>query len=140
MLHQLSHLLVYSQNKTASAVQLTHTRTGLVVKSQATRSRSQNLKIATQLLADKIDQRENGEHSRAAIVERYKSKKKASRGKKSRRKYRALEEEKMGTGGEEGGEQDEGDGVEDGVEDGGGDGGPTSNAREYQAGSESGSV
>lgn len=84
------------QNKTSSAVQLKHIPTGIVVKSQATRSRSQNRKIARQLLADKLDVLLNGEQSRSAIVGEVKRKKAASAAKKSRRKYRKLEEEKAG--------------------------------------------
>ncbi|KAE8354789.1 RF-1 domain-containing protein [Aspergillus coremiiformis] len=79
-------------NKTSSAVQLIHKPTGLVVKSQATRSRSQNEKIARQLLADKIEHLEKGEQSRTAIKADRARKKKASKMKKSRRKYRNLEE------------------------------------------------
>ncbi|KAE8369072.1 RF-1 domain-containing protein [Aspergillus caelatus] len=78
-------------NKTNSAVQLIHKPTGLVVKSQATRSRSQNEKIARQLLADKVEQLEKGDQSRAAIKVDRARKKKASKVKKSRRKYRELE-------------------------------------------------
>lgn len=79
-------------NKTNSAVQLIHRPTGLVVKSQATRSRSQNEKIARQLLADKIEQLQKGDQSRAAIKADRARKKKASKVKKSRRKYRDLEQ------------------------------------------------
>ncbi|KAL2760788.1 hypothetical protein ACRALDRAFT_1066763 [Sodiomyces alcalophilus JCM 7366] len=78
-------------NKTSSAVQLKHIPTGIVVKSQATRSRSQNRKIARQILADKLDVLLNGEQSRSAIVGEDKRKKAASAAKKSRRKYRKLE-------------------------------------------------
>jgi protein subunit release factor B len=67
-----------------------------VVKSQATRSRSQNEKIARQLLADKVEQLEKGDQSRTAIKVDRARKKKASKMKKSRRKYRELEK-----GGEE---------------------------------------
>ncbi|KAI1214865.1 RF-1 domain-containing protein [Annulohypoxylon truncatum] len=88
-------------NKTNSAVQLKHIPTGLVVKSQATRSRSQNRKIARQLLADKLDQIARGDQSRSAVVGEFKRKKKASSAKKSRRKYRKLEEEKARAAGEE---------------------------------------
>ncbi|KAH7033129.1 RF-1 domain-containing protein [Microdochium trichocladiopsis] len=80
-------------NKTNSAVQLLHKPTGIVGKSQATRSRSQNRTIARQLLADKLDALHNGQESRAAIVGSVKAKKKASSAKKSRRKYRKLAEE-----------------------------------------------
>jgi hypothetical protein len=54
-------------NKTNSACQLTHIPTGIVVKSQATRSRSQNHNIARRILAEKIELLEKGDQSRAAI-------------------------------------------------------------------------
>ncbi|KAK4224852.1 RF-1 domain-containing protein [Podospora fimiseda] len=81
-------------NKTNSAVQLKHIPTGIVVKSQETRSRSQNRKIARKILAQKLDELYNGEQSRTAIVGDYKKKKAASKAKKSARKYRKLAEEK----------------------------------------------
>ncbi|KAH0408375.1 hypothetical protein KCU90_g21991, partial [Aureobasidium melanogenum] len=40
-------------NKTSSAVQLKHLPTGLVIKCQETRSRSQNRKIARRILAER---------------------------------------------------------------------------------------
>jgi protein subunit release factor B len=82
------------QNKTASAVQLKHIPTGIVVKSQATRSREQNRKIARELLAERLDVLENGHKSRKFIVEGFKKKRADSSSKKSRRKYRKLEEER----------------------------------------------
>ncbi|KAI6830998.1 hypothetical protein KC340_g10178 [Hortaea werneckii] len=83
-------------NKTSCAVQLRHLPTGIVVKSQETRSREQNRKFARNILAEKLDQLEKGDQSRSAIkADRAKSKK-ASAAKKSRRKYRKLEEEKTG--------------------------------------------
>ncbi|KAH7166053.1 RF-1 domain-containing protein [Dactylonectria macrodidyma] len=81
-------------NKTNSAVQLRHTPTGIVIKSQATRSRDQNRKHARELLAQYIDDYQNGDQSRSAIVGHIKQKKVASASKKSRRKYKKLEEEK----------------------------------------------
>ena len=81
------------QNKTSSAVQLKHLPTGIVVKCQATRSRSQNRNIARELLAKRVDDLANGEQSRAAIVGEIKRKKKVSADKKSRRKYRKLDED-----------------------------------------------
>jgi peptide chain release factor len=78
-------------NKTMSAVHLKHIPTGIVVKSQPTRSRTQNLKIARQILADKVDEHLNGKESRPAIKQEKKRKKQASADKKKRRKYRALE-------------------------------------------------
>ncbi|WEW61530.1 hypothetical protein PRK78_007020 [Emydomyces testavorans] len=91
-------------NKTSSAVQLIHLPTNTVVKSQASRSRSQNHKVALRILAEKIERLQKGDQSRAAIVAETRRKRKASKVKKSKRKYRALEvgrEEK-----EEGGEQE----------------------------------
>ncbi len=85
------------QNKTSSAVQLKHLPTGIVVKSQATRSRSQNRKLAREILAQKVDDLLRGSESRSAIVGEAKRKKAASASKKSRRKYRKLDEEKTAT-------------------------------------------
>lgn len=79
-------------NKTNSAVQLTHLPTGTVVKSQATRSRIQNHKIARDILAEKIEFMQKGDDSRAAKKIQVKSKRKASATKKSKRKYKALDE------------------------------------------------
>ncbi|KAL4938861.1 RF-1 domain-containing protein [Aspergillus oleicola] len=81
-------------NKTNSAVQLIHHPTGIVIKSQATRSRSQNEKYARQILADKVEEMMKGGQSRTAIKAERVRKKKASSAKKSRRKYRALAEAK----------------------------------------------
>ncbi|KAL8973791.1 MAG: hypothetical protein Q9197_001961 [Variospora fuerteventurae] len=75
-------------NKTSSAVQLKHRPTGIVVKSQATRSRFQNRSIARRLLADKLDDVEKGSESRTALKTEMKRKKKASKMKKARRKHR----------------------------------------------------
>jgi len=77
-----------TQNKTNSAVQLTHIPTGIVVKSQATRSQSQNRKIAREILAAKLDELRNGDQSRTAIVADVKRKKAANAAKKARRKHR----------------------------------------------------
>ena len=81
-------------NKTSSAVQLKHLPTGIVVKSQATRSREQNRKYARQLLSEKLDEIEKGDQSRTAIKTERARAKKASASKKSKRKYRELAEEK----------------------------------------------
>lgn len=80
-------------NKTNSAVQLKHIPTGIVVKCQETRSRDQNRKLARQHLADKLDDLQNGENSRSAVIARIKSRRKASATKKSRRKHRQLGED-----------------------------------------------
>ena len=81
------------QNKTSSAAQLKHLPTGMVIKSQATRSRSQNRKIARRLLAEKLEVIEKGPESRVAMKGEIKKKKKASKSKKAKRKYRALGED-----------------------------------------------
>jgi protein subunit release factor B len=102
-------------NKTSSAVQLKHIPTGIVVKYQDTRSREVNRKMARRILQDRIEEMELGEGARTKVKAREKAKKKASVGKKSRRKYRKLAEEGTGGGkGEEGGEGDvEGEGGAD---------------------------
>ncbi|KAK3995073.1 peptide chain release factor-like protein [Cladorrhinum sp. PSN332] len=86
-------------NKTNSAVQLKHIPTGIVIKSQATRSRSQNRKIARDLLALKLDELSNGTQSRTAVVGDHKKKKAASKAKKSARKYKKLAQEKAAAAG-----------------------------------------
>ncbi|EMC96528.1 hypothetical protein BAUCODRAFT_47992, partial [Baudoinia panamericana UAMH 10762] len=83
-------------NKTSSAVQIKHIPTGIVVKSQETRSRELNRKFARQLLAEKLDQLENGDQSRTAIKTGRARAKKASASKKARRKYKKLAEEQEG--------------------------------------------
>ncbi|KAG4027716.1 hypothetical protein MFRU_027g00090 [Monilinia fructicola] len=88
-------------NKTSSAVQLKHIPTGMVLKVQATRSRTQNRKIARQMLAERIELLEKGKESRVAIVGETKRKKKSSAVKKSKRKYRLLAEEKAAKAGKE---------------------------------------
>lgn len=66
-----------------------------MVKSQATRSQSQNEKIARRLLVDRVEELEKGEQSRNAIKADRARKKKASKVKKSRRKYRESDPEKI---------------------------------------------
>ncbi|KAF2736804.1 hypothetical protein EJ04DRAFT_575026 [Polyplosphaeria fusca] len=87
-------------NKTSSAVQLKHLPTGIVVKCQETRSRSQNRKIARRLLGERLEVLELGDESRVMIKGREERRRKASADKKKRRKYRGLE----------GGKGDEGEG------------------------------
>ena len=81
-------------NKTSCAVQLKHLATGIVVKSQHTRSREQNRKFARLLLGEKLDQLEKGDESRTAIKTERARVKKASASKKTRRKYKKLDEAK----------------------------------------------
>jgi peptide chain release factor len=80
-------------------VQLKHLPTGIVIKCQETRSRQQNRDIARSLLADKIEHLQNGEQSRVAIKTREAATKKASKTKKSQRKYRKLDDAKRGEAG-----------------------------------------
>jgi protein subunit release factor B len=80
-------------NKTSSAVQLKHLPTGLVIKCQETRSRSQNRKIARRILAERIEVLVMGDDSRAALKAEREKKKKASKNKKARRKYRKLDDD-----------------------------------------------
>ena len=115
------------KNKTSSAVQLKHLPSGLVVKSQATRSRSQNRKIARRLLAEKLEVAEKGPESRMAMRAEGKRKRKASMRKKANRKYRALEH---GVGG---GEDGRGGGV---IGDGDGDGEEEEEEEEEEGGEE----
>lgn len=75
-------------------MQIKHIPTGIVVKSQATRSRAQNRKHAREILAQRLDDLQNGEQSRAGIVGAVRKKRADSAAKKSRRKYKKLDEEK----------------------------------------------
>lgn len=59
----------------------------MVVKSQATRSREQNRKIARNILAMKLEDIFKGNNSRAAKLREEATRKKASKTKKSKRKY-----------------------------------------------------
>lgn len=96
-------------NKTSSAVQLKHLPTGVVVKCQETRSRSQNRKIARRILGERLEELELGDEARTAVKARERSRKKASADRKKRRKYRGLAAAK----GDEETPQMRGDGVED---------------------------
>lgn len=84
-------------NKTSSAVQLKHLPTGIVVKSQDTRSRSQNRKIARRILAEKLEVLEKGDESRVAKKAERAKVKKVRASKKTNRKYKKLDEEKEAT-------------------------------------------
>lgn len=83
-------------NKTSSAVQLKHLPTGIVVKCQDTRSRSQNRKIARKILGERLEELELGDQARTAIKAREVARRKGSADKKKRRKYKALAEGKEG--------------------------------------------
>ena len=98
----------FYQNKTYCAVQLKHIPSGIIVKSQASRSRDQNRKIARRLLAERIEVAEKGPESRIAIKAEIKRKKAASKNKKARRKYRALQDRAEDEEGDEGGDAEDG--------------------------------
>jgi protein subunit release factor B len=76
-------------------VQLKHLPTGIVVKCQETRSRDQNRDMARRQLADRVEHTLNAEESRVALKAREAAKKRASKLKKTKRKYRKLEEAKQ---------------------------------------------
>ncbi|KAI9826245.1 MAG: hypothetical protein M1819_007413 [Sarea resinae] len=95
-------------NKTSSAVQLKHLPTGIVIKSQETRSRTQNRKMARLLLAEKLEEMEKGPESRRAVKAEVAKKRKASKTKKAKRKYKKLDGEEEGDEGEAGEKESEG--------------------------------
>ncbi|KAI5820100.1 RF-1 domain-containing protein [Pyronema omphalodes] len=74
-------------NKTSSAVQLKHIPTGIVVKCQETRSRSQNRKLARELLAVRLDEEAHGANSWSNWKQEYEANLKARALKKTRRKH-----------------------------------------------------
>lgn len=75
------------------------------MKSQATRSRTQNESIARRLLAEKVEVLEKGAESRVERKRQLESRKRRSAEKKRRRKYRALEAGEKGDG--DGGERED---------------------------------
>lgn len=79
-------------NKSSSCVQLRHKPTGIVVKCQESRSLEENRQIARKWLVRKLDVLENGEEGIQEIKKWNVQRKKSSRERKSRRKYRKLEE------------------------------------------------
>ena len=77
-----------------------------MVKSQETRSQSQNYTIARRLLAEKVEVLEKGDDSRVVKKAQRVQKKKASADKKKRRKYKKLEDGKAEELEDEAGEDD----------------------------------
>lgn len=88
-------------NKSNSKVQLTHKPTGLVVTCQYSRSQEQNRKRAREILALKLEELQNPEGCRTAVVNERKTKTKQSKTKKANKKYKVLDEERAKTKEEE---------------------------------------
>lgn len=82
-------------NKTNSKVQLTHIPTGIVVQCQFSRSQERNRKRAREILALKLEELNDPENCRTAMISKRVSMTKASKQKKSNRKYKKLEQEKL---------------------------------------------
>lgn len=83
------------------------------MKSQATRSRSQNRTIARRILAERLDLAARGADSRVEMRRELKKRRKADRAKKAKRKYRALDQakaERMALEGEGKGQDGQGTG------------------------------
>lgn len=81
-------------NKTNSQVQLIHHPTGITIKCQETRSRSQNRTIARRILAERLEDLQMGDQSRSALKQQKLIRKKANAKKKTKRKYKKLDDEK----------------------------------------------
>ncbi|QRG40303.1 hypothetical protein FDK38_004767 [Candidozyma auris] len=100
-------------NKTNSKVQLTHLPTGKVVTCQYSRSQEKNRKRAREILAMKLEEMQDPENCRSAVIAKRKTMVKQNKAKKSRRKYAKLEEERSE---EEDEVNEEGVDIEDEVE------------------------
>lgn len=81
-------------NKSNSKVQLTHKPTGLVVTCQYSRSQEQNRKKAREILALKLEELQDPENCRNAVINKRKMMVKQSKAKKSKKKYSQIEEER----------------------------------------------
>uniref|UniRef100_A0A0L0NXR6 Prokaryotic-type class I peptide chain release factors domain-containing protein n=1 Tax=Candidozyma auris TaxID=498019 RepID=A0A0L0NXR6_CANAR len=81
-------------NKTNSKVQLTHLPTGKVVTCQYSRSQEKNRKRAREILAMKLEEMQDPENCRSAVIAKRKTMVKQNKAKKLRRKYAKLEEER----------------------------------------------
>lgn len=82
-------------NKTNSKVQLTHLPTGIVVTCQQSRSQELNRKKAREILALKLEEIQDPENCRTAVIAKRKTIVKSNKSKKSRRKYDKLDEERL---------------------------------------------
>lgn len=81
-------------NKSNSKVQLTHKPTGIVVTCQYSRSQEQNRKKAREILALKLEELQDPENCRNAVINKRKTMVKQSKAKKSKKKYSQIEEER----------------------------------------------
>lgn len=81
-------------NKCNSKVQLTHKPTGIVVKCQYSRSQEKNRKRAREILAMKLEEIENPDTCRTAVVNMRKTMVKQNKAKKTKMKYSQIDEER----------------------------------------------
>ena len=81
-------------NKTNSKVQLTHKPTGIVVTCQYSRSQENNRKKAREILAMRLEDIQNPEGSRNAVLQKRASVLKKNLEKKARRKHRQAHEKR----------------------------------------------
>lgn len=81
-------------NKSNSKVQLTHIPTGTVVTCQYSRSQENNRQRAREILALKLEELQNPEGCRTAIVNKRKALVKQSKTKRANRKYKQVDEER----------------------------------------------
>lgn len=82
-------------NKSNSKVQLTHKPTGIVVTCQYSRSQEQNRKRAREILALRLEELENPENCRTAVINKRMSMVKRNKAKKSKKKYSQADEERQ---------------------------------------------
>ncbi|KAK7204193.1 RF-1 domain-containing protein [Myxozyma melibiosi] len=103
-------------NKTNSKVQLRHIPTGLIVSSQATRSREQNRKIARRKMAEELQFQNDPENSRRGKLIEKKQKSKRNQRKKALKRARQREADKLGLAGPPNSPQIEGDVQSDAID------------------------
>ena len=97
-------------NKTSNCVALKHIPTGVLVKCQETRCRVQNRRIARDRLQEKLDELV-GIETKSSRRRALKQKRLADRSRKSRKKYKALNEMKENEDPNELDEEDDGEWV-----------------------------
>lgn len=82
-------------NKSNSKVQLTHKPTGIVVTCQYSRSQELNRKRAREILALKLEELENPDNCRTAVINQRKMMVKKNKSKKSKKKYTQVDEDRQ---------------------------------------------